>query len=246
VPDTISVEQCIELMQFVMHFKGGAMAPYFALLLFGGIRPDVREGEISRLADVFGDAKVVNLKTNVVRVTPSIAKTKRLRPVKIQPNLVEWLKRYPADKFPILPPNAEDMASQVRKHFKLPKDVLRHTYISMYVAKFQHMGAAALQAGNTPDVIQSHYYDVFTEAEAELFWAITPESIVPDGERLAKIKEAIADIQQRKSRGEKKIQAYVAISHIGAISINEDALKEWMGKAFRIDPRRIQISGQGG
>lgn len=207
VPSTLSVEQCIELMQFVAHFKEGKMVPYYAMLLFGGIRPDVRQGEISRLADLFSDSKVVNLKTNLVRVTPEIAKTKKLRPVKLQPNLLEWLKAYPAKKYPIIPKNCEEMAGQVRKHFALPHDVLRHTHISMYVAKFQHMGAAALHAGNTPDVIQSHYYDTFTEAEAELFWGITPRSITPDSETLGRIKQAIAEIEKRKAKGQKRISA---------------------------------------
>ena len=207
VPATVSVEKCIEVMQFVQVFKGGRMVNYFAAQFFAGIRPDVRFGEIRRLMAAGSDRRVMNLETSTIRVTKSISKTSDVRPVKIQPNLLKWFERYPLDKYPLVPKNAETLKAEIRAHFNLEHDVLRHTFISMYAQKFQTMGGAAMQAGNSESIVKSHYYDTFTDAEAELFWSITPDSIAPDGEQLEKIKMAIAEIDRCKAKGEKKITA---------------------------------------
>jgi hypothetical protein len=58
--------------------------------------------------------------------------------------------------------------------FGLTHDVLRHTFISMFVAKFRSMGEAALQAGNSESIIRKHYLDLKSAAEAEQFWGILP------------------------------------------------------------------------
>jgi hypothetical protein len=52
------------------------------------------------------------------------------------------------------------MRRRVFDAFGLTHDVLRHTYISMFVAKFRSMGEAALQAGNSESIIRRHYLDL--------------------------------------------------------------------------------------
>ena len=61
-----------------------------------------------------------------------------------------------------------------RKQFELSHDVLRHTFISMLVGKFRSLGDAALQAGNSESIIQKHYLDLKTAAEADEFFGIGP------------------------------------------------------------------------
>lgn len=59
--------------------------------------------------------------------------------------------------------------------FDLSHDVLRHTFISMFVGKFRSLGEAALQAGNSESIIRKHYLDLKTVAEADEFFGIVPQ-----------------------------------------------------------------------
>jgi hypothetical protein len=65
--------------------------------------------------------------------------------------------------------------AKIAKLFGLSHDVMRHTFISMFVGKFRSMGEAALQAGNSESIIRKHYLDLKTAAEAELFFGILPQ-----------------------------------------------------------------------
>lgn len=66
----------------------------------------------------------------------------------------------------------------IEKH-ALSHDVLRHTFISMCVAKYRSLGDAALQAGNSESIIRRHYLDLKSRDEAEAFFSILPKRIVP-------------------------------------------------------------------
>lgn len=174
VPEIISAEVAAKLMAYAEAYRGGVMAPYFALCLFAGIRPSFQNGEIKKLADLPDPSKPIDQKLGVIRISPDVAKTKSVRQITIQPNLAEWLVRYPLNKHPLIPPNAQNMITAVRKNFALGDDVLRHTFISMHVAKFKSLGAAALEAGNSEVMIRRHYLNLVGEAEAARFWSIVP------------------------------------------------------------------------
>jgi hypothetical protein len=95
--------------------------------------------------------------------------------VTIQPNLAAWLRAYPLDRFPTVPVNLEFTRRIVAKKLGLTHDVLRHTFISMFVAKFRSLGEAALQAGNSETIIRKHYLNLKSTAEADQFWGILPQ-----------------------------------------------------------------------
>jgi len=166
---TLSATQAQELMAFVENHEGGQLVPFFALCLFAGIRPCVRNGEITKIRP-----QDVDLETGVIRVEPEASKVRMKRNVAIQPNLRAWLERYPLERFPIIPPNLQHTRAAVAKRFDLSQDVMRHTFISMHVAKFRSMGEAALQAGNSETIIRKHYLDLKSAAEAEQFFGIMP------------------------------------------------------------------------
>jgi hypothetical protein len=44
---------------------------------------------------------------------------------------------------------------------------MRHTFISMHVAKFRSLGEAALQAGNSEAIIKKHYLDLKSTARGQ-------------------------------------------------------------------------------
>ena len=167
---TLNASQAQALMSFVEDYQGGRLVPYFALCLFAGIRPCLRHGEASKL-----QPEHVRVDTKVIHIEPEVAKTGMKRNVTIQPNLVEWLKAYPLEKVPLVPPNMQHLRAAIAKRFDLSHDVMRHTFISMFVAKFRSLGEAALQAGNSESIIRKHYLDLKTPAEAEQFFGILPK-----------------------------------------------------------------------
>jgi hypothetical protein len=170
VPEILTVAQARELMHFVADFEGGAMARYFALALFAGIRtgPD---GELVKLAKQANPSKGIDLARGVIRIEPEVAKTHKLRIIKIRPALHSWLTRHGGE---ILPPNSDRLVKQIRAKFALGHDVLRHSFFSYLVGKERSVENAALEGGNTESVLRTHYLNLSTEDEAEDFWQIYP------------------------------------------------------------------------
>lgn len=182
---TLTVAQCEKLMHDVEQMEGGRFVPFFALCLFAGIRPSTTNGEIVRLKP-----EMVNLETGVIHVTAEVSKVREPRRVTIQPNLAAWLKAYPLEKFPIVPPRFTLIRTKIAKAHKLTHDVMRHTFISMFVGKFRSIGEAAIQAGNSEGIIRKHYLDLKSPAEAEAFFGIMPKNTV--GEEESKTLHAAA------------------------------------------------------
>jgi hypothetical protein len=175
---TLTAEQCVEIMQWAERQHAGGLVPFIVLCLFAGIRPDLYQGEISKL-----EAKHVRLDTGVIFIEPEVSKVRMKRAITIQPNLAAWLRAYPLEKFPIMPRGFRRLRLEFRKHFNLSHDILRHTFISMFVAKFRSMGEAALQAGNSESIIRKHYLDLKTSDEAEQFFGILPRHAIATGSR---------------------------------------------------------------
>jgi integrase len=169
--ETLTASQAAELMAYVEGFEGGRLVPFFALCLFAGIRPCIRFGEICKLRP-----QDVRLDTGVIHIEPDVSKVRMKRNVTIQPNLAAWLRAYPLEDFPIIFPNLPDRRAQIVARFGLTHDILRHTFISMFVAKYRSMGEAALQAGNSEGIIRKHYLDLKSKEEAERFFGILPHS----------------------------------------------------------------------
>jgi hypothetical protein len=168
--ETISAMQATELMAFLQGYKSGRLVTHFALCLFAGIRPDINNGEISKLR-----AMDVNLATRTILVEPEVSKVDMKRNVTIQPNLAVWLTAYPLERYPIIVPSIGTHRTFIAQKFGLGHDVLRHTFISMHVAKFRSLGDTALQAGNSERIIRKHYLDVKSPEEAEAFWNVLPK-----------------------------------------------------------------------
>jgi integrase len=192
--ETLSAKEAKRMMHWLESYRGkqnrdgswwgkpGCMVPYFALTLFAGIRPDWKDGEIRKLRK-----KDIRFDTGVILIEPEVSKVNEKRTIKIQPNLRSWLKKYSIDvsssstttkakrSYPIIPRRHRDMMVDVRSQFKLPHDVLRHTFISMLVGSFRSVGDAALQSGNSESVIRKHYLNLQSEEESKRFWSILPK-----------------------------------------------------------------------
>ena len=166
---TLSATQAQELMEHFEKFEGGRWVPYFALCLFAGIRPGVPDGEITKLKP-----EDVNLETGLIHISADVSKVREPRRIAIQPNLAAWLRSYPLKKFSIVVGNFQKRRAKFKDQFNLTHDVLRHTFISMFVAKFRSIGEAAIQAGNSESIIRRHYLDLKNKEEGEQFFGILP------------------------------------------------------------------------
>jgi len=163
--EVLPVKKARDLMKFVSEFKGGKLARYFALALFAGIRPG---GEMLKLAR---EPKAIDLDNGVIRVSAAMAKTRKPRQVTIQANLRKWLSAFSGE---VIPPNSDRELKTVRKEFGLTHDVLRHTFISMHVAKFKSFAGTAVESGNSEKIIRDHYFNAASFKEANAFWRICP------------------------------------------------------------------------
>ena len=175
IATTLTAAQARDLMEHFEGFEGGRWVPYFALCLFAGIRPGVPDGEITKLSP-----EAVCLDTGTISISADVSKVREPRRVAIQPNLAAWLGAYPLERFPIVVADFQKRRAKFAKRFGLTHDVLRHTFISMFVAKFRSMGEAALQAGNSESIIRKHYLDLKSQAEAEMFFNILPKRAQPN------------------------------------------------------------------
>jgi len=180
VAQTFTLAQARALMEHFETFEGGRWVPYFALCLFAGIRPGVPHGEITKLKP-----EAVDLEAGVIHISAEVSKVREPRKITIQPNLAAWLRAYPLKKFPIVVGNFQKRRAKFVAQLHLTHDVLRHTFISMFVAKFRSVGEAAIQAGNSESIIRKHYLDLKNAAEAEAFFGILPKHAQSGGSATA-------------------------------------------------------------
>jgi integrase len=136
--------------------------PYLVLGMFAGIRPD----EIHRL-----DWSQINLDTATAKVD---GKTRQRRIVALEPVVIKYLKDHPIKTGPVAP--SKETARRFKRKAraclggKWTADILRHTAASYLLGKYQDAGKVAMQLGNSPKILLSHYHDPVTKEECEKFW----------------------------------------------------------------------------
>jgi hypothetical protein len=75
----------------------------------------------------------------------------------------------------LIPTNFEALNKKVRKHFELAHDEARHSFISYHVALHRSIGDAALQAGNSENIVKRHYLNTHTQDEGNAFFRTVPD-----------------------------------------------------------------------
>jgi integrase len=138
------------------------LRPYLALGAFAGLRT----AELQRL-----DWSEIDLNRGFITVAASKAKTRQRRLVPISGNLRLWLTPARQSSGPVcLHQRAQRPAADLCEGFTWAKNGLRHSYISYRLAVLHDTARVALEAGNSPEVIFSHYRELVTpEAAAEWF-----------------------------------------------------------------------------
>jgi integrase len=158
----------VEDAQRLLTASSPEMLPYWAIGLFGGLRPS----EIFNLqwSDVdFEDALI----------TVRSAKTGRKRFVHMQSNLLAWLTPHRRnDGKVVCPINFRRQSAQDKTAAGLkddwPVNGMRHSFGSYWLAQFNDINALAVQMGNSPEVIEKHYRKAVRPKEAHRYWAISP------------------------------------------------------------------------
>ena len=173
---TTEIEKLQKMLSALMRWRKGVLVKSFALSYFAGIRPD---GELKRLAP--REKELINLRTKTITIPANVSKTKEARQIIITDNLMQWLKSYP--DVPIIPKNYDRLMKQARKHFGLSHDEMRHSFISYHVALNRSVGYAALQAGNSENIVKKHYLNLHPVEEGQQFFNMIPNS----GQRRAQV-----------------------------------------------------------
>ena len=195
MPEALSIPQVIDLLRSA----DATFMPCLLVGLFAGLRP---LSEVCRLR-----WERINFETKQIYVAPGCSKNNSsVRYVYMSDNLVEWLLPYRQASGALIKSRAIYQRRHLRttikagfagsqdkppalvnagisKHGRWPKDGFRHTYCSMHLAKHKNLAETVAQMGHTgSNIIFKHYRAIVTSQEAEVFWEISPEILVPDVE----------------------------------------------------------------
>lgn len=167
-PTYFSVERATEFLKLTQD-KHIELLPFHVIGLFAGVRP--KECERLTWAEIdFDDNCIVMFKGN--------AKTRTGRRPEIHPTLAAWLKWYQlkCPNAPLIPADFKRRVNAFREEFgQWEHNVMRHSYASYYLSgikkDFGHLEATL---GNSRVILQKHYVQFPTKAEALKFWQLVP------------------------------------------------------------------------
>ena len=148
----------------------------FAFAAFAGIRPS-EQGELGRLT-----WEDVCLENRNIRIPAAKSKTRTLRNVYIEDNLLAFINTVP-EKLRhgrIVPGAWHTKKSQVMSAVGLKGkvDILRHSYGSFHLAHYGDINALGLNMGHAHmSTYFDHYHNARTTKEAIAYWAIYPEGV---------------------------------------------------------------------
>ena len=134
----------------------------------------MHNGEIWELARcVARDGAGLYFQNGFLHLSAEITKEGEPRQTAIPANAAAWLERYPPTPASICPGDY-DAYRKIRNRFGVPRDGLRHTVISAYVAKYGSLAGAATEFGCSEAVIRTHYFARMGPRAAETFYRILP------------------------------------------------------------------------
>jgi integrase len=145
------------------------LIPYIAIGAFAGLR----RAELERL-----DWKEIDLRSRLIEVTASKAKSARRRFVRIKPNLLLWLKPFAKPSGVVTPNGLRGRLDKAREDAGIqmwPNNALRHSFASYHLARFNDAAALALELGHTnSNLVFQHYRQLVRPKEAKRYWSLEP------------------------------------------------------------------------
>lgn len=161
---------------------------YSAVCLFAGLRP----GEAEQLT-----WENIHFEERTIHVLGSTSKVDNTRNVTMEENLAEWIARHKKDSGPICPQGKTLERRRQALHAALgyratigqkekravanpdapewPQDVMRHSYGSYHLAKYENENQLAIYMGNSVQIIRKHYKRVVSKAATRDYWGIVPQ-----------------------------------------------------------------------
>jgi integrase len=155
-----------EQMAVLLNKASAAVRPYLAIGAFAGLRTS----EFKRL-----DWSEIDLDRGFIVIDAKKAKTRRRRLVPVSDNLKTWLAPLRRATGPVCPySDPQQAGASLCKDFPWAKNGLRHSYISYRLALLHDTARVALEAGNSPQVIFSHYRELVTPESATAWFNVRP------------------------------------------------------------------------
>ena len=160
------------------------LLPFLTLGFFCGIRP---AGELTQVLwrDVHLDAE----KPEVI-IRAAVSKTRRMRPIELSPNAVDWLNAYRArggnmdglivklSRHRLENRRAANWRAVAGKKIRWIHDGMRHTFCSNWLAFHEKIDRLVLISGHdSVDTMWRHYYRGTTKAAATIFWNLYPPGV---------------------------------------------------------------------
>ncbi len=168
-PTILTVDQCRQALEWC---RGSAprFLGWLILGLFAGVRPN----ELDR-----SSWKDVDLVAGVIRIDAAASKVRQRRIVHLEPAARSWIELALNLKAELPLPHVTRRRYLRALRDQLgfgdwPKDVLRHTAASYWVALKRDTAAVALELGNSAQILLKHYRELVTSEQAEAFWALRP------------------------------------------------------------------------
>ncbi len=165
-PEIFTPPEVCRLLAKATELRPG-IVPYLALGLFAGLR----SSELIGL-----DWKHIDLARREIHVDSAVAKKRRARYVKIEPNLLAWLTPYRQEEGLVLYSRAAIRLVIEKAKLRWPHNALRHSFGSYHLAAFEDSGRTAAQLGHAGDASQlfNHYRALVRKQDALAYWDISP------------------------------------------------------------------------
>lgn len=176
-PQILTPEQATRIMDFTKSQMPSCLA-WLTLCLFAGLRPEEPTAYPLKPSGVKWEN--IDLANGTVRIEAESTKTTRRRMVHLTPNAVEWLLEAKARgaRLPLRLMTKKRFLKRLREQlgYKIwPKDVLRHSAASMMLATNPNAATVAMELGNSPKVLLTHYHELVSADQAAKFWNISPK-----------------------------------------------------------------------
>jgi integrase len=167
LPTTLTDADAIKMLKYVRQTLPG-MVPWFSLALFAGLRPEEADQVTWKKIDVKAKTVVIDPQTKI----------RNARTVHLEPVAVAWLKL--GGDLPLTQAVRRRALRKVRDHMgweEWPKDILRHTCASHWIALKKSYGSVAIEMGNSENILRKHYRAEVAQADCKKFWALTPKAV---------------------------------------------------------------------
>lgn len=177
VPQILSPDQAQQIMEFTKIEMPRCLA-WLTICLFSGLRPEEPTAYPLKPNGVRWDN--IDLVNGTIRIEASVTKTTRRRIVHLTANAIEWLSeaKEAGSQLPLRLMTKKRLLIRLREHLGLPvwpKDVLRHTAASMMLAINPNAAQVAMELGNSPKILMTHYHELVSREDATKFWKIKPK-----------------------------------------------------------------------